>query len=431
MQDALTPIARPIEIPPPEKLQSPSPVESFLASAEHPSDVSADASEGPSSPTSFHPDAAPSLELSTPPRRPSFSTSKIEFQTPSPPKGLPELPGPPSEDDDTGTVDTLFAPRKNDGLLNTTIAKTPRPPGAWAATPAPVPAPTRSQTPQPTSSSTRHSRTRSNSLPQASFMETQSSIATPTPALPQAGTLPARTPAPPGGWFSTPGSLRRKNLLKVRFETAPSDSAVSDADATAKDNKRGEISLPEANWDMTASSGQGASESMSEPSFDNVESSSPAPVLSSTSANGGGGGGGGDSQKEDGPPLVANSHVDAVNGSTTVGSPSRRKLRRTPSVRLVDEYGRAQEDFAPSTPSRKDVREHSASMRMPGGGPLKTPRNTSVRIVDAMGHELDEPSEQNDSEDTVTEVRYTRQEALERMKRAVADLREGLNSVDT
>jgi len=97
---------------------------------------------------------------------------------------------------------------------------------------------------------------------------------------------------------------------------------------------------------------------------------------------------------------------------------------------LVDEYGRAQEDL-PSTPSRKDVREHSASMRMPGGGPLKTPRNTSVRILDAMGHELEEPSEQNDSEDTVTEVRYTRQEALERMKRAVADLREGLNNVDT
>jgi serine/arginine repetitive matrix protein 2 len=70
-------------------------------------------------------------------------------------------------------------------------------------------------------------------------------------------------------------------------------------------------------------------------------------------------------------------------------------------------------------------------MRMPGGGSLKTPRNASVRMVDAMGHEVDEPSEQNDSEDTVTEVRYSRQEALQRMKRAVADLQEGLNSVET
>jgi serine/arginine repetitive matrix protein 2 len=417
MQDALTPIARPIEIPPPEKLQSSPPAETFLAQAEYPSDASTDVPESHFPPTSSYLDAAPSLELSTPPRRPSFSASKIEFQTPSPPKGLPELPGPPSEDD-TGNVDALFASCKNDGLLNLTTAKTPRPPGGWAATPAPVPAPTRSQTPQPTSSSTRHSRTRSNSLPQPSSTEIQSSVATPTPALFHAGTLPARTPAPPGGWFSTPGSLRRKSLMKVRFETAPSDSsAVSDADATAKDNRRVEISLPEANWDITAPSGQGASESMSEPSFNNVESSSPAPALSASAS-------GGDSQREDAFP------VDSVNG-TTVGSPSRRKLRRTPSVRLVDEYGRAQEDLPPSTPSRKDVREHSASMRMPGGGPLKTPRNTSVRIVDAMGHELEEPSEQNDSEDTVTEVRYTRQEALERMKRAVADLREGLNSVDT
>jgi hypothetical protein len=68
---------------------------------------------------------------------------------------------------------------------------------------------------------------------------------------------------------------------------------------------------------------------------------------------------------------------------------------------------------------------------MPGGGPLKTPRSASVRIVDKMGHEVEEPSEQNDSEDTVTEVRYSRQEALQRMKRAVADLQDGLRGVDT
>ncbi|KAH9060095.1 hypothetical protein EDB87DRAFT_1618552 [Lactarius vividus] len=359
--DALTPIARPIELPPPEKLHSPSPPEDLP---------------------------------------------------------LPELPGPPSEDD---TGDNSFATRKNGGLLNInlTTARTPRPPGAWAVTPAPAPA--RSQTPQPTLPSIGHSRTRSNSLPQPSFTEIQPFMATPTLALTHAGTLPARTPAPPGGWFSTPGSLRRRSLMKVRFETTPSGSALSDADTTAKDDKEVEASLPEANWDVTPSlePTHSTSESMSEPSFNNVKSSSPVQALS-TSANG-------DDQKEDDP--VADAPVDPVDG-TAMGSPSRRKLRRTPSVRLVDEYGRAKEDF-PNTPSRKDVREHSASMRMPGGGPLKTPRNASVRILDAMGHELEEPSEQNDSEDTVTEARYTRQEALERMKKAVADLREGLNSVDT
>ena len=407
MQDALTPIARPIEIPPPEKLHSPSRAENLLTRAEHPPSASIDTPSPPTSPRLDN--TAPSLELSTPPRRPSFNTSKIEFQTPSPPKGLPELPGPPSEDD-TGNVDTLLASRENGGLPNLSVAKTPCVPGAWAATPAPA----RSQTPQPTTSSIRHSRTRSNSLPQPSYTEIQSSMATPTPHV---GTLPARTPAPPGGWFSTPSSLRRKSLMKVRFETAPSDSAVSDADATVKDDKRVEVSLPEANWDITSQS-QGASESMSEPSFNNVESSSPAQAVSISTS--------GDSQKEGGPFAI--SPVDPAN-STSLASSSRRRLRRPPSVRLVDEYGRAHED-SPSTPSRKDVREQSASLRMPGGGPLKTPRNASVRIVDAMGQELEEPSEQNDSEDTVTETRYTRQEALERIKRAVADLREGLDNVN-
>ncbi|KAH9001503.1 hypothetical protein EDB92DRAFT_69160 [Lactarius akahatsu] len=182
--DALTPTARPIELPPPEKLHSPSPPEDLP---------------------------------------------------------LPELPGPPSEDD---TGDNSFATRKNGGVLNfnLTAARMPRPPGAWAATPAPAPA--RSQTPQPTLLSIGHLRTRSNSLPQPSFTEIRSSRATTTPALTHAGTLPARTPAPPGGWFSTPGSLRRRSLMKVRFETTPSGSAVSDGDATAKGDKGSKLPYP-------------------------------------------------------------------------------------------------------------------------------------------------------------------------------------------
>ncbi|KAH9001504.1 hypothetical protein EDB92DRAFT_1939235 [Lactarius akahatsu] len=113
---------------------------------------------------------------------------------------------------------------------------------------------------------------------------------------------------------------------------------------------------------------------MSEPSFNNVKSSSPVLALS-TSASG-------DDQKED----------DPVVDLPTVSSASRRKLRRTPSVRLVDEYGSAKEDF-PSTPSRKNVREHLASMRVCLEAARSTPCNASVRILDAMGHELEEPSE--------------------------------------
>jgi serine/arginine repetitive matrix protein 2 len=209
--------------------------------------------------------------------------------------------------------------------------------------------------------------------------------------------------------------------MKVRFDTATSDSAISDADTGAKKDEKPEVPLPVADWDVTSPSGPGldTSESMSAPSFNDIKSSSPvpAPALSAL----------GDGQEEGG--SAANAPSEATGNSST-GSPPRRKSRRSSSVRLVDEYGRAQED-PPITPSRKDLREYSVSMRMPGGGSLRTPRNASVRMVDAMGHEVDEPSEQNDSEDTVTEVRYSRQEALQRMKRAVADLQEGLSSVET
>jgi serine/arginine repetitive matrix protein 2 len=207
--------------------------------------------------------------------------------------------------------------------------------------------------------------------------------------------------------------------MKVRFDNMTSDSAISDADTGAKDGKV-EV-LPVADWDAGSSSrpGMNASDSISEPSFNHVESSSPAPGPSTLASR--------DGQDADGP--TANSPTETANYTTAPLSP-RRKSRRSPSVRLVDEYGRAQED-QPITPSRKDVRDHSASLRMPGGGPLKTPRSTSVRIVDEMGREVEEPSEQNDSEDTVTEVRYSRQEALQRIKRAVADLRNGLRGVDT
>jgi serine/arginine repetitive matrix protein 2 len=407
IQDAPTPIARPIEIPPPF-----SPIRTASATEDPDSDAS-------SPPAATPVDAAPSFELSTPPR-PSLSTSKIEFETPPPPKGLPELPGPPSSsEDETESIDIASSNRQNDVPLSLAVTKTPRVPGAWAATPAPA----RSQTPQPTSSSfppAKMSRARSNSLPQTSFTEIQSSTAGPPSALSRAGTLPLRTPAPPGGWFSTPGSLRRKSLLKVRFDNMTSDSAISDADTGAKDEKV-EVLLPVADWDAGPSSrpAMNATDSISEPSFNHVESSSPAPGPSSLASR--------DGQEADGP--TANSPTETTN-YTTAALSLRRKSRRSPSVRLVDEYGRAQEDQL-ITPSRKDVRDHSASLRMPGGGPLKTPRSASVRIVDKMGHEVEEPSEQNDSEDTVTEVRYSRQEALQRMKRAVADLQDGLRGVDT
>jgi hypothetical protein len=135
------------------------------------------------------------------------------------------------------------------------------------------------------------------------------------------------------------------------------------------------VPLPVADWDAGSSSGPGmnASDFISEPSFNHVESSFPAPGSSTLASR--------DGQEADGP--TPNSPMETTNHTTAASSP-RRKSRRSPSVQLVIEYGYAQED-QPISPSQKNVQDHSASLRMPGGGPLKTPRSASVRIVDEMG----------------------------------------------
>ena len=85
-------------------------------------------SEGPTTPQEEV--SEPKFTLpETPPRKASISSVLRfeDFQTPSPPKGLPDLPGPPSsDDDDTGP---LLTPMIGS---NTTMMKTPRPPGGWA-----------------------------------------------------------------------------------------------------------------------------------------------------------------------------------------------------------------------------------------------------------------------------------------------------------
>lgn len=124
----------------------------------------------------------------TPPRKDSFSSVKVEFQTPSPPKNLPDLPDPPSS-----------TPSENDDPApahgNLSSMKTPRPPGAWTMTPA---------APRTTP------LLRSNSLPTDD--EYDSGLATPAASLSRAATMPPQTPALPGGWLNTPA-----NRKSVRF----------------------------------------------------------------------------------------------------------------------------------------------------------------------------------------------------------------------
>ncbi|KAA1475142.1 hypothetical protein DENSPDRAFT_883330 [Dentipellis sp. KUC8613] len=380
-----------------------------------------------STPPSSPPKAAetPMFPLTTPPRRMSFNTPKIEFQTPSPPKGgLPPLPGPPSSDED-GDEDEERTPVREP--LSFSSMKTPRPPGAWAATPAPA----RQASPAPSAASaaspSERKRSRANSLPQPpstpSADENPSSsgtLAAATPRTPAASSsslspahsLPTRTPAPPGAWLATPATLRRKSIMKVRFEVSASDSAVSEFGVVSPAAKTVPLLLEDGDQkSVEGPNGDGGEQSLSEPSFSGVVESSPVPQ---------------ERVQDIALEPVSKPMPEPVTPARSPSPSSRRKLRKSPSVRLVDEYGREQSE---ASVNKKDV---SASMRMPGGGPLATPRNKSaVRMLDAMGREVDEPAEANDSEDTVTErTPLPRREALARVKRAVAELQEGLSEVD-
>jgi serine/arginine repetitive matrix protein 2 len=161
----------------------------------------------------------PSFELSTPPR-PSFSTSKIEFETHPPPKGLPELPDPPSSSENetvsiprilrmvfssASTLQTHLVCPVRGHLLRLHVRDSP----AYFIL---------------VCASRAGQVCRAQDQIRFLFTEIQSStVATPS-ALFRAGTLPARTPAPPGAGFLHLYLFGGGGLLNVRFENMTSDS---------------------------------------------------------------------------------------------------------------------------------------------------------------------------------------------------------------
>ncbi|KAJ3733701.1 hypothetical protein DFJ43DRAFT_186816 [Lentinula guzmanii] len=147
-------------------------------------------SDGPSTPEAEASHSMLSFP-STPPKDSHYST-KLEFQTPSPPKNLPDLPGPPSSTSSSDEDHASNHPVQG----NLSSLKTPKPPGAWTTTPLPPRA---------------HTLLRSNSLPTDD--ENDSGLATPAASLSRAATMPPRTPALPGGWMNTPA-----NRKSVRFQ---------------------------------------------------------------------------------------------------------------------------------------------------------------------------------------------------------------------
>ncbi|KAF8070317.1 hypothetical protein FPV67DRAFT_1012205 [Lyophyllum atratum] len=364
----------------------------------------------PSPPTQsppHHPQSSPRSFLSTPPRRPLSHASKLEFQTPSPPKNLPELPGPPpsSSEDETGN-ETGRTPLRSD----LTVMKTPRPPGAWDSTHAypeqndersssslgdisveqgnsrsrtPIRALrsdlTSTKTPRPPGawatpvpSSSREPPTRTRSLSGDTDEECDSGLATPIASLSRASSLPAQTPRPPGAWTATPAA--RKSILKVRFDTQ-SDSPNGNPTTGSSRNPLENITNASTRTDDVSVS----TESSLGPHRDEVLSRGRMPEVSSP----------------------------ATPASRRLQSPSRK----SPGIRILDAFGREvvkdESQPRPSSPKSK-------------GG---------IRIVDAMGREVGASDERSLDVTDNPEEPLMHAEAVVRVRQRVADLAEDLDAM--
>ena len=325
----------------------------------------------------------------TPTRNKGSRRLTNEFKTPSPPKGLPDLPTPSSSDESenrsyrniqTGSI-RMATPKPPGGWLNTPkpsqevtgqssssddatqrngdtplvedddlsylktparaeathgsqlSAKTPKPPGGWVSTPAPAPIPA-----QPVDSP-------------LDIPERNQGLLTPVASFSKGSKLEPKTPAAPGAWLATPAV--KKSILKVRFE--PDVSTFTDKSESGN--------LPDPSFDVLDDGGD---------SLQRMED------LSSKS-----------------PP-----------------SHRRQKSLKSPKIRMLDAFGREQEP---------DLSNQ--------GGVNKS--QSALRIVDAMGHEIDEESFVEDTEAAApSHSTFSRGELLSRIRNGLDDLVVGIDDLD-
>ncbi|KAH9894936.1 hypothetical protein C8Q73DRAFT_645470 [Cubamyces lactineus] len=308
---------------------------------------------------------------------------------------MPDLPGPPSSDDEEDDHTPVMQSRDIQGDL--TAMKTPRPPGAWLATPA------------PSRQSTKEPVERASSAPPETEQPSSTSdggLATPPATLSRASSLPPQTPAPPGGWVNTPApdtTARKRGILKVRFEveseTASEGTIERPSVDSSVESKASDATLPEASWSVLAPQNGDAS-----------TSSAPA--------------------------------EEPTNQSPPTHQSLRRRIRqKSPGIRVLDAYGREHveppagpTDNHETPPENADLpvnsqavaaatphKEHRAALST-------TPRSRSaVRMVDAMGREIEEEPMEDDSS---VGPPLSRSEALYRIRETLSSMAQDLSDVD-
>lgn len=340
----------------------------------------------------------PISPLMTPPRRPS--TSEVEFQTPSTPKNIPDLPGPPTSSEDEVEEESARAPFAR-LRADLTAMKTPRPPGAWTYTPAPLRRTSRLSLSEnsikheePTSHPQMADHDFRQNMDTAEISESSGSqdstpisfssekqdpprsgdhekeqengLLTPTASFSKGFLSYAKTPAPPGAYLVTPAG--RKSVTRVRFD------GVNNRDST---------------------------DSMTKDPLEDITNSSSSNATPRTTL----------------PQVAISSRARTRELSTpSPASPvSRRNQSQTPGgIRVLDAFG------------RELVKDEAG----------KTENNVlknGIRVVDALGREVDnDQASHSSTEGNVSEssVPLKHGEALLRVRQGLSDLVSDLDEMD-
>ncbi|KAF8653590.1 hypothetical protein AX16_003868 [Volvariella volvacea WC 439] len=359
--------------------------------------------------------------LQTPPRNPA-NLSSPEFETPEVPKGLPALPGPPTSSDEEDSIlgDHIPEDKTPNGfpgldLNDLSSMKTPKPPGAWFATPTPAPVEKENAahaipaTPTPVSDTIPEGEsmiTESDSLdrtPAPLQKRLENGLVTPAPSISKGTQLPVQTPALPGGWVPTPAPSARKSILKVRFENPPADSSsevemIDDSNflAPGADMRKGKAVAIQEDSSMDISG------------ISTIKEDDTIRAIHLTN---------GLAEEVKMPPKK--------NGSS---SPTKKK---SVDLKVVDHFGnpvREQERTPPPTP-----RSHETQRRK---------KKRGLQIVDAMGRVIDDEDlleesqvqaeltmRSDDSMDSYVPP-IGRNEALLRLRHGLAGLAQELDDID-
>ncbi|PPQ89523.1 hypothetical protein CVT25_012195 [Psilocybe cyanescens] len=336
------------------------------------------------------PSPDPTASSSTPPRRPSSGNSRHDFQTPSPPQTLPDLPRPPSSDEsDSGSLQNHATTlRAEKAPKDSTWLRTPRPPGAWAQTPRPSRNPASdSESDNPSSKSVGKGKSNKSGDSGTSYPQTPMNR-NDRPASSVLDTV-GKTPRPPGGWLSTPAPIH-----SVIAETQIATGGISE-------QKIGLLT-------PTTSLSKGASFDPKTPGVPGGWLATPAVRKSILKVRF-------DPHNQIDKPSTQQNGFDTTTPSHTLArpsyqgedprlppSPSSPRKSRGPNIRVVDAFGREQDSI-----------EYQNSER----------NRSMLRVVDALGREV-EQTEQSPAED-VTEIKYSsRGELLKHIRRGLDDLAE-------